>query len=102
MNPDLAKWDATMKHIDNMFPKSKHSLESLHRTENYHEHLHEREGQRDSFQQYQRRDEQYHIDDTWRASNWTYQPLIVVWIILIVLVCKFFLDCLRSMDRYFT
>jgi len=28
-----------------MFPKSKHALESLHRTENYREHLHEREGQ---------------------------------------------------------
>jgi len=51
-----------MKHIDDMFPKSKHSLESLHRTENYHKHLHEREGQHDSFQQYQRRDEQYHVD----------------------------------------
>ena len=51
MDPDLlAKWDATMKCIDNMFLKSKHFLESLHRTENYREHLHERERQRDSFQ----------------------------------------------------
>jgi len=29
---------------------------------NYREHLHKREGQRGSFQQYQRRDEQYHVD----------------------------------------
>jgi len=63
MDPDLlAKWDATMKHIDNMFTKSKYTLESLHRTKNYREHLHEREGHRGSFQQYQRRDEQYHVD----------------------------------------
>ena len=51
-----------MKHIDNIFPKSKHALKSLHRTENYREHLHEHEGQHDSFQQYQRRDELYHVD----------------------------------------
>jgi len=45
MDPDLlAKCDATMKRTDNMFSKSKHVLESLHRTENYGEHLHEREG----------------------------------------------------------
>ena len=50
MNPDLlAKGDATTKRIDNMFPKSKHALESLHKTENYYERLHKREGQRGSF-----------------------------------------------------
>jgi len=63
MNPDLlTKWDTTMKHINNIFPKLKHALESLHKTESYREHLHEREGQCGSFQQYQRRDEQYHVD----------------------------------------
>ena len=30
------------------------------------------------------------LTDTWSASNWTYQPLMVVWIILIVLIRKFF------------
>jgi len=49
-----------MKHIDNMFLKSKHALKSLHETENYREHLHEHEEQRGSSQQYQRRDEQDH------------------------------------------
>jgi len=60
----LAKWDTTMKRKDNMFPKSKHALESLHRTKNYREHLHECEGQRGSFQQYQRRDEPILLIDT--------------------------------------
>ena len=50
MDPDLlTNWDATMKRINNMFPKSKHAFEPLHRTENYREQLHEREGHRDSF-----------------------------------------------------
>ena len=44
MDPDLpAKWDTIMKRIDNIFPKSKHALESLHRTDNYREYLYERE-----------------------------------------------------------
>jgi len=54
MDPNLlAKWAATMKHIINMFSKSKHAIKSLHKIENYCEHLHERERQRGSFQQYQ-------------------------------------------------
>jgi len=61
MDPDLlAKWDATMQRIDNMFPKSKHALE-LHRTKNYCEQLHKHE-RRGSFQQYQKRDEPYYVD----------------------------------------
>jgi len=98
----LVKWDAIMKHIDNMFFKSKHALNSLHRTENYREHFYEREGQRGSSQQYQTRDEQYHVDRYLKSiqlgvpifdSRLDYSDRLGSQIVL---------NWLQSMDMYFT
>ena len=91
MDPNLlAKGNATMKRINNVFSKLKHAWESLHRTENYREQLHEREGQRGSFQQYQRRDEQYHVDRYLKSIQLDVPTFDGRLIILIILVRKNF------------
>ena len=102
MNPDLlAKWDATMKRIDSMFPKSKHALESLHRIENYREHLHKREGQCGSFQQYQKRNEWYHVDRYLKSIQLDI-PTFDGRLNYSRSSPQNFLDLLQSMDMYFT
>jgi len=103
MDPDLlAKWDATMKRINYMFPKSKHALESLHRTKNYREHLHEHEEQRRSFQQYQRRDEPYHVDRYLKNIKLDVPTFDGRLNYSVHYSPQNFLDWLQSMDRYFT
>ena len=100
MDPDLlAKWDTIMKRIDNMFLKSKHALDSLHRTENYREYPHE---QRGSFQQYQRRDEQYHVDRYLNSIQMDVPTFDGCLDYSDRSSSQKFLDWLQCMDRYFT
>ena len=91
-----------MKHINNMFSKSKHALKSLHRIENYREHLHEHEGQRGSSQQYQRRDEQYHVDRYLKNIQLDVPIFDGHLDYFDCLDPQNFLNWLQSMDKYFT
>jgi len=74
----------------------------LHRTENYREHLHEHERQCGSSQQYQRRDEQYHVDRYLKSIQLDVPIFDGRLDYSDRLGPQNFLNWLQSMDRYFT
>jgi len=57
------------------------------------ENRNEREGKRGSLTSYQN-------DRYLTSTDWMYQLLMIVWIILIVWILKFFLNWLQSMNMY--